>query len=153
MKKITKYEFEKGEMVVEVGKDYFKVLAQPEELLYKAVLAKMPNGIQIASYSEPEFINYTIYLRGYCDKYDDKKASFEPTDREKIVAALKEFGAEVVEPKEDSYVWFNVYKRGDELHPGFYLYKSKADAEEVGAVMCRIVGRMKVKLEEGRWDD
>jgi hypothetical protein len=56
------------------------------------------------------------------------------------------------EPKEDRYVWFNVYKDHGVLYLGRECV-SKAEAEEVGAFNKRTVGRIKIKLEEGRWDD
>jgi hypothetical protein len=154
MKKITKYEFEKGEMVVEVGHNYFKVLAQPEELRGKGVLLTVSDDVEICSCTTSEY-NTTgnrIYLRGAARGMDHEKVMFDPNYRHVVINALTEFGAEVVEPQEDRYVWFNVYKDHDVLYLG-HQCTSKLEAETVSFGIKRVVSRIKVKLEEGRWDE
>ena len=150
----TIYEFDEGEMVVEVGEDYFKVLAQPEELYY----IKHPesglgiyNSYTIRSVGNPEFVlsDKSIYIRGNIKYKNNIKAPFPPEKREDIIKALREFGAEVVEPEKDVHMYLNVYKHKGFSGYGISFYCTRELADEY---TFDRVGRLKIKIEE-RFDD
>ena len=148
MKIIQRYEFEPGEMVVEVGPDYFQVLAQPEGL--KGLIHDGEMRIFSSAgtqFKEPD----AIFLRGTYREYDNDKAPFNPKYRETIIKTLKDFGAEIVESKADQYVWLNVFKHRDGTHYYGGVWDTRSSADLVAKGTNR-VGCVKVKLEE-RWDD
>ncbi len=148
-----KYEFEPGEMVVEVVEDYFRVLAQPEELREKqGELFTAGNGYTVVAMSHPDYkAGRLIFLRGGYKENDEVHVYIQPSCRGQIIEALKEFGAEVVEPKKDVYVWLNVYTRSSGGLCSGGVSSSKLLADQ-GSDPDR-VGRIKVKLEAGRFDE
>ena len=115
-------EYDGSKLKVKIDKDddryTFQVLEMPEEWRRIGEIFKASNGWLILSNRVPTICDKLIYLRGSDKNSDNIINLFYIFKLDKVVAALREFGATIVGNAAcNDHEWVTIYK-GDPIYEG-----------------------------------